>query len=37
MSGWLHLMLVAGWLAGAIALMAALMAWLGRPDDDEEQ
>lgn len=32
MSVWLHLLLVTGGLAGAIALLAALMAWLGRPD-----
>lgn len=32
MSAWLHLVLVAGWLAAAIALVATLMAWLGRPD-----
>ena len=35
MSAWLHLVLVAGWLAAAIALVAALMAWLGRPDDEQ--
>ena len=32
MSAWLHLVLLAAWLAAAIALLAVLMAWLGRPD-----
>ena len=36
MSAWLHLVLVAAWLAAAIALLAVLMAWLGRPDDDQD-
>lgn len=36
MSAWLHLVLLAAWLAAAIALLAVLMAWLGRPDDDQD-
>ena len=33
MNLWLHLAAVAGVLAAAIALLAAVIAWLSRPDD----